>query len=601
MGKKVKKRAKKVTVQVESVIPFSKQEQERLFQKLKDVLKTDRITVQFLLNPELLGGMTIKMNAELLDLSYVGRLHRFQNQMDGYHTKSLEMGKLADVFREQIHCFHPEPQLSEVGDVLSVSDGVARVSGLNTLMSGERVRFVSGAEGIALNLNPTTTDVMIFEQADRIREGDHAYATGQMNMIPVGFSLLGRVINPLGMPLDDKENLSQTEQRPIFMPAPGIVDRDSVKTPVHTGIKAIDSLVPIGRGQRELIIGDRQTGKTTLIIDTILSQKIANDKAARLQDKVFCIYVAIGQKQSTVRDMMRILQEQGAMDYTVIVSATAADSAVMQYLAPYAGCAIGEYFRDNGMHAIVFYDDLSKHAVAYREMSLLLKRPSGREAFPGDVFYLHSRLLERAAQLSDQKGGGSLTAIPVAETQEGDVSAYIPTNVISITDGQIFLESNLFHQGVRPAVNVGLSVSRVGSAAQSSIMKKMAGSLKLELSQYREVLSFSQLSSDLDTATQQLLNRGSRLTEIMKQIPYHPLTPAQELVSLFAGINGLLDGMALEEITPFLERLSEHCQLQGTELMAELNSGVWNETLNQKLKDFVSAFIERQRESQKTA
>ena len=409
------------------------------------------------------------------------------------------------------------------------------------------------------------------------------------------------MINPLGMPLDDKESLNQTEQRPIFMPAPGIVDRDPVKTPVHTGIKAIDSLVPIGRGQRELIIGDRQTGKTTLIIDTILSQKIANDKAARLQDKVFCIYVAIGQKQSTVRDMMRILQEQGAMDYTVIVSAPAADSAVMQYLAPYAGCAIGEYFRDNGMNAIVFYDDLSKHAVAYREMSLLLKRPSGREAFPGDVFYLHSRLLERAAQLNGKKGGGSLTAIPVVETQEGDVSAYIPTNVISITDGQIFLESALFHQGVRPAVNVGLSVSRVGSAAQSSVMKKLAGSLKLELSQYREVLSFAQLSSDLDAATQQLLNRGSRLTEVMKQSPYHPLTPAQELISLFVGINGMLDGMALEKITPFLERLSDHCQLQGTELMAELNSGAWNTTLAQKLEKFVSAFIEQQRESPKAA
>ena len=599
MEKKVKKRSKKVTVQVESVTPFSETEQERLSQKLKDVLKTDRMTVQFALNPDLLGGMTIKMNAELLDLSYAGRLRRFQEQLDGYRTKSLDMDELTGIFKEQIQHFNPEPQLSEVGDVLSVSDGVARVSGLNTLMSGECVRFMSGAEGIALNLNPTTTDVMIFEHADRIREGDHAYATGHMKTIPVGFSLLGRVINPLGTPLDEKENLNHMEQRPIFAPAPGIIDRVSVKVPVHTGIKAIDSLVPIGRGQRELIIGDRQTGKTTLVIDTILSQKITNDKAARFQDKVFCIYVAIGQKQSTVRDMMRILQPQGAMDYTVIVSATAADSAVMQYLAPYAGCAIGEYFRDNGMNAIVFYDDLSKHAVAYREMSLLLKRPSGREAFPGDVFYLHSRLLERAAQLNAKKGRGSLTAVPVIETQEGDVSAYIPTNVISITDGQIFLESSLFHQGIRPAVNVGLSVSRVGSAAQSAIMKKFAGSLKLELSQYREVLSFAQLSSDLDATTQQLINRGSRLTEVMKQSPYHPLTTAQELVSLFAGIHGFLDGLSLDDIALFMEQLLDYCRLQGTELMAELDSGIWNETLEQKLTDFIRTFATRWQEQSK--
>jgi len=511
------------------------------------------------------------------------------------------MKELSSVFAHHIDTFTPRPTLTEVGDVLSVSDGIARVSGLNTLMSGERVRFSSGAIGMALNLNPTTTDVVLFENSDSIREGDHAFAEGHMNTIPVGMSLLGRVINPLGTPLDDKESLQNLEHYPVFAPAPGIITRDKVRTPVHTGIKAIDALVPIGRGQRELIIGDRQTGKTTLILDTILSQKATNEKAATLQDKLFCIYVAIGQKQSTVRDILRTLQKAGAMSYTIIVSATASDSAALQYLAPYAGCAIGEYFRNNGMHAVVFYDDLSKHAVAYREMSLLLKRPSGREAFPGDVFYLHSRLLERAAQLNAENGGGSLTAIPVIETQEGDVSAYIPTNVISITDGQIFLESALFHQGVRPAVNVGLSVSRVGSAAQSPAMKKLAGSLKLDLSQYREVLTFAQLSSDLDPATRRLLGRGTRLTEVMKQPPHQPLSLAQELLSLFVGVNGYLDTLPADEIGVFLSDLLDYARLQGSELLTDLSTGTLSDDLSHQLDTFIQAFINRRLEKPQAA
>ncbi|MBQ3035255.1 MAG: F0F1 ATP synthase subunit alpha, partial [Alphaproteobacteria bacterium] len=388
------------------------------------------------------------------------------------------------------------------------------------------------------------------------KEGASVSRTNQMNTVPVGMELLGRVLNPLGKPIDGKEGFENLPQHPVMAPAPGIIARSSVNKPIQTGIKGIDALVPIGRGQRELIIGDRQTGKTAIILDTILSQK---EKNAVLPDseKLFCIYVAIGQKQSTVRDIMRILEENGAMDYTIIVSATASDSAAMQYLAPYAGCTIGEYFRDNSMNAIVFYDDLSKHAVAYREMSLLLKRPTGREAYPGDVFYLHSRLLERAAQLSKEYGSGSLTALPVIETQEGDVSAYIPTNVISITDGQIFLETNLFLQGVRPAINVGLSVSRVGSAAQSKAMKKVAGSLKLDLAQYREVMNFSQFASDLDPATQSLLNRGSRLTEIMKQKQYRPYSMAEEVVSIFAGVNGYLDTVQLSDISAFESKLHE--------------------------------------------
>lgn len=590
------KRKRKLDVVVESVEPLNEAQQDKLYQKLKQAFPYHAVQMKLALNPDLLGGISVKMGSMLLDGSIRGQLRQFQREIESYRAPVSNIQGLTDLFTEKIASFQGRPVLTEVGEVVSVSDGVAKVTGLQSLAAGEQVVFASGAVGMALNLNPEDADVAVFEKADTIRESDHAYRTGRANTVPVGVSLVGRVINPLGQPLDDKAPLDQLEQRPVNVPAPGIVDRESVRRPVQTGIKAIDALVPIGCGQRELIIGDRQTGKTTLIIDTIISQRSHNEKSIDLKDKIFCVYVAIGQKQSTVREVMRTLQKYGAMDYTVIVSATASDSAVMQYLAPYAGCAVGEYFRDNGMHAIVFYDDLSKHAVAYREMSLLLKRPSGREAFPGDVFYLHSRLLERAAQMSTEKGGGSLTAIPVVETQEGDVSAYIPTNVISITDGQIFLESTLFHQGVRPAVNVGLSVSRVGSAAQAPAMKKVSASLKLELAQYREVLTFAQLSSDLDTATQALLARGARLTEVMKQKPYRPLTMAQEVVSLFVGTHGFLDDIEVPEITVFLQGLLDRLRLQGADILADIEkSGALTDETANRLTAFVQKYGESYR------
>ncbi len=592
-GVSTHQKKKKLEVIVESVVPLNEEQQDKLYHQLQQSFPYHAVQMKLALNPRLLGGISIKMGEMVLDGSIRGKLRQFQRDMESCRLLTSDVRKLSDFLADKIASFQGEPVLTEVGKVLSVSDGIARVKGLPSLAAGEQVIFASGAIGMALNLNPENVDVAIFENADRIQEGEHAYRTGRMNTVPVGLSLLGRVINPLGKPLDEKPSLNQLEQRPVHMPAPGIVERESVSKPIQTGIKAVDSLVPIGCGQRELIIGDRQTGKTTLIVDTIISQRVQNEKSVDLKDKVFCVYVAIGQKQSTVREVMRTLQKYGAMDYTIIVSATASDSAAMQYLAPYAGCAVGEYFRDNGMNVIVFYDDLSKHAVAYREMSLLLKRPSGREAFPGDVFYLHSRLLERAAQLSSEKGGGSLTAIPVVETQEGDVSAYIPTNIISITDGQIFLESGLFHQGIRPAVNVGLSVSRVGSAAQTVAMKKVSASLKLELAQYREVLSFAQLSSDLDAATQALLNRGARLTAVMKQKPYRQLTMAQEVVSLFVGTHGFLDDISIGEIEAFQQGLLDTLRLQGADILTviETTGDLSDETV-QKLTQFIQKYTE---------
>lgn len=543
-------------IEVESAVSLSEKQLKTLKTRLTDILKTDNFILQVKVNSSLLGGLKLNVDSLLIDASVKGQLSNFQQEIEKRVARAVDVTKIAEVFSDTVSDFEEKKEIKEVGKVLSVSDGVARVEGLKSIASGERVIFESGQTGMALNLNPDVVDIVIFNDAQNIKEGASVSRTNQMNTVPVGMELLGRVLNPLGKPIDGKEGFENLPQHPVMAPAPSIIARSSVNKPIQTGIKGIDALVPIGRGQRELIIGDRQTGKTAIILDTILSQK---EKNAVLPDseKLFCIYVAIGQKQSTVRDIMRILEENGAMDYTIIVSATASDSAAMQYLAPYAGCTIGEYFRDNSMNAIVFYDDLSKHAVAYREMSLLLKRPTGREAYPGDVFYLHSRLLERAAQLSKEYGSGSLTALPVIETQEGDVSAYIPTNVISITDGQIFLETNLFLQGVRPAINVGLSVSRVGSAAQSKAMKKVAGSLKLDLAQYREVMNFSQFASDLDPATQSLLNRGSRLTEIMKQKQYRPYSMAEEVVSIFAGVNGYLDTVQLSDISAFESKLHE--------------------------------------------
>ncbi len=587
-----------VCVEVESALALTDDQLSGLRTKLADVLQTTDFIVQVRHNPTLLGGVTLRVNSLLIDASVQGKLDAFQKQIEREVVSTLDINKLAAFLTEKVDSFDDQPVVREVGQVIAVSDGIARVSGLKTVAAGERVTFESGAHGMALNLNQGTVDVTVFHDTEAIHEGERVYRTEEMNTVPVGMGLLGRAINPLGEAIDGKESLRSLPRRPVNMPAPGIIDRASVNKPIQTGIKGIDALVPIGRGQRELIIGDRQTGKTALIIDTILSQKEKNDASENPKDKLFCIYVAIGQKQSTVRDLMRTLEKRGAMDYTVIVSATASDSAPMQYLAPYAGCAIGEYFRDNGMNAIVFYDDLSKHAVAYREMSLLLKRPAGREAYPGDVFYLHSKLLERAAQLSPEKGGGSLTAIPVIETQEGDVSAYIPTNVISITDGQIFLETALFHQGVRPAINVGLSVSRVGSAAQTKAMKKVAGSLKLDLAQYREVLSFSQFASDLDPATQALLNRGSRLTEIMKQKQYRPYTMAEEVVSIFAGVNGFLDYVDLTQVASYESALQDYMKIQGAEVLDTITkTGDLTDETKQALNTLVDTFTKQFLES----
>jgi F-type H+-transporting ATPase subunit alpha len=463
----------------------------------------------------------------------------------------INPSEITKILKEQIKNFGEKADISEVGKVLSVGDGIARIFGLDNVQAGEMVEFEDGSKGMALNLESDNVGVVIFGDDRKIKEGSTVKRTGSIVDSPVGKELLGRVLDGLGNPIDGKGNLSEKiERKRVEVKAPGIIPRQSVSEPMQTGLKAIDTLIPVGRGQRELIIGDRQTGKTAVAIDAIINQKAVNESDDE-KKKLYCIYVAIGQKRSTVAQTVKTLEDAGAMGYTTVVAATASDAAPLQFLAPYTGCTIGEYFRDNGMHALIIYDDLSKQAVAYRQMSLLLRRPPGREAYPGDVFYLHSRLLERAAKLSDANGGGSLTALPIIETQAGDVSAYIPTNVISITDGQIFLETQLFNQGIRPAVNVGLSVSRVGSAAQTKAMKKVAGSIKLELAQYREMAAFAQFGSDLDAATQKLLNRGSKLTELLKQKQYSPLTVAEQVITVFTGVRGYLDDVELDQIKNF--------------------------------------------------
>jgi F-type H+/Na+-transporting ATPase subunit alpha len=466
----------------------------------------------------------------------------------------IRAAEISKVIKAQIAGFGTEAQVSEVGSVLSVGDGIARIHGLDNVQAGEMVEFANGIQGMALNLEADNVGVVIFGSDAEIKEGDVVKRTGTIVDVPVGKELLGRVVDGLGNPIDGKGPLKTTQRSRVEVKAPGIIPRTSVNEPVQTGLKALDALVPVGRGQRELIIGDRQTGKTAVAIDTFINQKAAN-KGTDEKQKLYCIYVAVGQKRSTVAQIVRALEENGAMEYTIVVAATASEPAPLQYLAPYTGVAMGEYFRDNGMHAVIVYDDLSKQAVAYRQMSLLLRRPPGREAYPGDVFYLHSRLLERAAKMSDANGGGSLTALPIIETQAGDVSAYIPTNVISITDGQIFLETDLFYQGVRPAINVGLSVSRVGSAAQTKAMKKVSGSIKLELAQYREMAAFAQFGSDLDASTQKLLNRGARLTELLKQKQYAPMPFEEQTASIFAGTNGYLDGIAVSDVTRYEEAM----------------------------------------------
>ncbi len=469
----------------------------------------------------------------------------------------IRAAEISKVIRDQIAGFGTEAQVSEVGTVLSVGDGIARIHGLDNVQAGEMIAFPGGIQGMALNLEADNVGAVIFGNDSTIKEGDTVRRTGTIVDVPVGKGLLGRVVDGLGNPIDGKGPIEGVERRRVESKAPGIIPRKSVHEPVQTGLKALDALVPVGRGQRELIIGDRQTGKSAVAIDTFINQREAH-KGTDEGDKLYCIYVAIGQKRSTVAQIVRALEENGAMEYSIVVAATASEPAPLQFLAPYTGCTMGEYFRDNGMHAVIVYDDLSKQAVAYRQMSLLLRRPPGREAYPGDVFYLHSRLLERAAKMNEDNGSGSLTALPIIETQAGDVSAYIPTNVISITDGQIFLETELFYQGIRPAINVGLSVSRVGSAAQTKAMKKVSGSIKLELAQYREMAAFAQFGSDLDASTQRLLNRGARLTELLKQPQYSPMPFEEQTVVIYAGTQGFLDTVPVEQVTRYEAAMLSH-------------------------------------------
>ena len=502
----------------------------------------------------------------------------------------INPSEITKVIKDQIKNFGKDAEVSEVGQVLSVGDGIARIYGLDNVEAGEMVEFSEGTKGMALNLETDNVGVVIFGDDSHIKEGDTVKRTGEIVDVPVGKELLGRVVDGLGNPIDGKGPINSKERKRVEVKAPGIIPRKSVSEPMQTGLKAIDSLIPIGRGQRELIIGDRQTGKTAIAIDTIINQKEIN-KSNDESKKLYCVYVAIGQKRSTVAQIVKTLEDSGAMEYSIVVAATASDPAPLQFLAPYTGCTMGEFFRDNGMHGLIVYDDLSKQAVAYRQMSLLLRRPPGREAFPGDVFYLHSRLLERAAKLNDENGGGSLTALPIIETQASDVSAYIPTNVISITDGQIFLETELFFQGVRPAVNVGISVSRVGSAAQIKAMKQVAGSIKLELAQYREMAAFAQFGSDLDASTQKLLNRGSKLTELLKQGQYSPLKVEEQVVSIFTGVKGYLDDIENSKIKDFEEQLLSSIKSQAPEILKNIvSSGKLDDENENKLKEFIDNF-----------
>ena len=501
----------------------------------------------------------------------------------------IRAAEISSILKEQISNFGTEADVSEVGQVLEVGDGVARIYGLDNVQAGELVEFANGVKGMALNLESDNVGVVIFGEDRGINEGDIVKRTGAIVDVPVGKGLLGRVVDPLGNPIDGKGPIEGERQR-IEVKAPGIIPRQSVHEPMQTGLKALDSLVPVGRGQRELIIGDRQTGKTAVAIDTIINQKDINASDDESK-KLYCIYVAIGQKRSTVAQVVKTLADAGALEYTIVVSATASEPAPLLYLAPYAGCAMGEYFRDNGMHGLIVYDDLSKHAIAYRQMSLLLRRPPGREAFPGDVFYLHSRLLERAAKMSEAEGSGSLTALPVIETQASDVSAYIPTNVISITDGQIFLETDLFYQGIRPAINVGISVSRVGSAAQIKAMKQVAGSIKLELAQYREMAAFAQFASDLDPTTQRLLARGERLTELLKQDQYQPLPVEEQVVSIFAGTRGYLDGIGPRDVTRFEQEFLREMRASHADVLTTIREEqAISDDTETKLKDILEAF-----------
>jgi F-type H+-transporting ATPase subunit alpha len=505
----------------------------------------------------------------------------------------IRSAEISTILKDQIENFGAEAEVTEVGKVLSVGDGIARVHGLDQVQAGEMVEFPGGIAGMALNLERDNVGIVIFGSDKTIKEGDVVKRTGSIVDVPVGKGLLGRVVDALGNPIDGKGPLKNVKRTRVESKAPGIMPRESVSEPMQTGLKAIDSLIPVGRGQRELIIGDRQTGKTAIAIDTFLNQKGTNDKAGKDDTKkLFCIYVAVGQKRSTVAQIVKTLEERGALEYSIIVAATASDPAPMQFLAPYSAAAMGEFFRDNGMHAVVVYDDLSKQAVAYRQMSLLLRRPPGREAYPGDVFYLHSRLLERAAKLNGDNGSGSLTALPIIETQGGDVSAFIPTNVISITDGQIFLETELFYKGIRPAVNVGLSVSRVGSAAQIKAMKQVAGTIKLDLAQYREMAAFAQFASDMDASTRQLLSRGERLTELLKQSQYSPMEVEEQVAVIFAGVRGYLDQIPTQKIGEFEQALLQKLNTKGSKVLDSIRKDkAISDDTEKSLKDTLDQLV----------
>ena len=504
----------------------------------------------------------------------------------------IRAAEISAILKSQIAAFGVEADVSDVGQVLSVGDGIARIHGLDNVQAGEMIEFPkAGVKGMALNLEVDNVGAVIFGQDNEIAEGDEVRRLGEIVDVPVGKGLLGRVVNPLGEPIDGKGPSQFTERRRVDVKAPGIIPRKSVHEPMQTGLKAIDTLIPVGRGQRELIIGDRQVGKSAVAVDTILNQKNVNANATSEGEKLYCIYVAIGQKRSTVAQIVKTLEERGALDYTIVVAATASEPAPLQFLAPFSGTAMGEYFRDNGMHALIVYDDLSKQAVAYRQMSLLLRRPPGREAYPGDVFYLHSRLLERSAKLNSDYGSGSMTALPIIETQANDVSAYIPTNVISITDGQIFLESDLFYQGIRPAVNVGISVSRVGSSAQIKAMKQVAGSIKGELAQYREMAAFAKFGSDLDASTQKLLARGARLTELLKQPQYSPLAVEEQVVSVYAGTRGYLDGIAVSDVGRFERELLARMHSKHAGILDAIRTKkALSPELEAELKDAIESF-----------
>ena len=505
----------------------------------------------------------------------------------------IKAAEISSIIKDQISNFDTKADVAEVGTVLSVGDGIARVYGLDHVQAGEMVEFPGGIKGMTLNLEIDNVGISIFGDDTGIKEGDTVKRTGDIVDVPVGKALLGRVVDSLGNSIDGKGPIQSKDRRRVELKAPSIIPRQSVTEPMQTGIKALDGLVPIGRGQRELIIGDRQTGKTAVAIDTIINQKTVN-KSKNEKDKLYCIYVAIGQKRSTVAQIVKTLEDNDALKYTIVVSSTASEPAPLQFLAPYAGCSMGEYFRDNGMHALIIYDDLSKQAVAYRQMSLLLRRPPGREAFPGDVFYIHSRLLERAAKMRDDQGGGSLTALPIIETQAGDLTAYIPTNVISITDGQIFLETDLFFSGIRPAINVGLSVSRVGSAAQMKAMKQVAGTIKLELAQYREMAAFAQFSSDLDASTRKLLERGVRLTELLKQDQYSPLTVPEQVVLIFSGVNGYLDTIEVSDINRFEQEVLDVIKKNNPDILESINNEKELTKENtDKLKSFFDDFLSK--------